>query len=75
MSSLSTCRLSAQKFRTVSESSVEQIEGKTGRDELAEKIKDAMNERLEELEGFGKRGVFFSFFLLLLTELISSGWI
>ena len=49
----------------MSEFSVEQIEGKTGRDELAEKIKDAMNERLEELEGFGGvEGVYFTSFVL-----------
>lgn len=57
--------LRSEVLGTVSEFSVEQIEGKTGRDELAEKIKDAMNERLEELEGFGGvEGVFFTSFVL-----------
>ena len=57
--------LRSEVIGTVSEFSVEQIEGKTGRDELAEKIKDAMNERLEELEGFGGvEGVFFTSFVL-----------
>ena len=57
--------LRSEVLGTVSEFSVEQIEGKTGRDELAEKIKDAMNARLEELEGFGGvEGVFFTSFVL-----------
>ena len=57
--------LRSEVLGTVSEFSVEQIEGKTGRDELAEKIKDAMNERLEELEGFGGvEGVYFTSFVL-----------
>ena len=63
--------LRSEVLGTVSEFSVEQIEGKTGRDELAEKIKDAMNERLEELEGFGGvEGVFFTF-RITITELNS----
>lgn len=57
--------LRSEVLGTVSEFSVEQIEGKTGRDELAEKIKDAMNERLEELEGFGGvESVYFTSFVL-----------
>ena len=49
----------------VSEFTVEQVEGKTGRDQLADTIKDAINARLEELEGFGGvEGVFFTSFVL-----------
>ena len=44
---------------------MEEIEGKPGRDELADRIKDAMNIRLEELEGFGGvEGVYFTSFVL-----------
>ncbi len=57
--------LRSEVLGAVSEFSVEQIEGKTGRDDLADKIKDAMNERLEELEGFGGvEGVYFTSFVL-----------
>ena len=45
--------LRSEVLGVVSEFSVEQIEGKTGRNELADSIKDAINIRLEELEGFG----------------------
>ena len=45
--------LRSEVLGVVSEFSVEQVEGKTGRDELADSIKDAINVRLEELEGFG----------------------
>ena len=49
----------------VSEFTVEQVEGKTGRDQLADSIKDAINARLEELEGFGGvEGVYFTSFVL-----------
>ena len=48
----------------MSEFTVEQVEGKTGRDQLADSIKDA-NVRLEELEGFGGvEGVYFTSFVL-----------
>jgi flagellar FliL protein len=44
---------------------VEEIEGKTGRDDLSARIKDAINVKLEELEGFGGvEGVFFTSFVL-----------
>ena len=57
--------LRSEVLGAVSEFSVEQIEGKTGRDDLANKIKEAMNERLEELEGFGGvEGVYFTSFVL-----------
>ena len=43
----------------------EEVEGKTGRDQLADSIKDAINKRLEELEGFGGvEGVYFTAFVL-----------
>ena len=37
----------------MSEFSEEAIQGKSGRDELAEAIESALNKKLEELEGFG----------------------
>jgi flagellar FliL protein len=41
------------------------IEGKAGRDALADALRDAINVRLEKLEGFGGvEGVFFSTFVL-----------
>ena len=44
---------------------LEEVEGKTGRDQLADSIKDAINKRLEELEGFGGvEGVYFTAFVL-----------
>ena len=50
---------------TVSEFTVEQVEGKVRRDELANNIKDAINNRLEQLEGFGGvEGVLFTSFVL-----------
>lgn len=57
--------LRSEILGVVSEFSVEQVEGKTGRDELADEIKDAINLRLEELEGFGGvEGVYFTSFVL-----------
>ena len=57
--------LRSEVLGVVSEYSVEQVEGKVGRDELAESIKDAINQRLEELEGFGGvEGVYFTSFVL-----------
>ena len=45
--------------------SVDDIEGKTGRDNLANRIKDAVNIKLEDLEGFGGvEGVHFQSFVL-----------
>ena len=41
------------------------IDGKVGRDKLANSIKDAINMKLEELEGFGGvEGVHFTSFVL-----------
>jgi len=45
--------------------SVDDIEGKIGRDMLADSIKDAINVKLEDLEGFGGvEGVHFTSFVL-----------
>jgi len=45
--------------------SVDDIEGKIGRDKLADSIKDAINVKLEDLEGFGGvEGVHFTSFVL-----------
>ena len=44
---------------------VDDIDGKVGRDKLANSIKDAINVKLEELEGFGGvEGVHFTSFVL-----------
>ena len=57
--------LRSEILGVVSEFTVEQVEGKTGRDQLADSIKDAINKRLEELEGFGGvEGVYFTAFVL-----------
>ena len=57
--------LRSEVLGVVSEFTVEQVEGKTGRDQLADGIKDAINARLEELEGFGGvEGVYFTSFVL-----------
>lgn len=45
--------------------SEESIQGKAGRDELSKRIKESLNVKLEELEGFGGvEGVYFSTFVL-----------
>ena len=57
--------LRSEILGAVSEFAVEEIEGKTGRDDLSARIKDAINVKLEELEGFGGvEGVFFTSFVL-----------
>lgn len=57
--------LRSEVLGVVSEFTVEQVEGKTGREELADGIKDAINTRLEALEGFGGvEGVYFTAFVL-----------
>ena len=49
----------------ISSFSIDDIEGKIGRDNLANSIKDAVNVKLEELEGFGGvEGVHFQSFVL-----------
>jgi len=57
--------LRSEILGAVSEFSVEEIEGKDGRDKLANHIKESVNLKLEELEGFGGvEGVFFTSFVL-----------
>ena len=57
--------LRSEILGAVSEFAVEEIEGKTGRDNLSARIKEAINVKLEELEGFGGvEGVFFTSFVL-----------
>ncbi len=57
--------LRSEILGAVSEFAVEEIEGKDGRDDLSDRIKDAINVKLEELEGFGGvEGVFFTSFVL-----------
>ena len=57
--------LRSEVLGVVSEFTVEEVEGKTGRDQLADGIKDAINRRLEDLEGFGGvEGVYFTAFVL-----------
>ena len=57
--------LRSEVLGVVSEFTVEEVEGKTGRDQLADGIKDAINKRLEDLEGFGGvEGVYFTAFVL-----------
>ncbi len=45
--------LRSEILGTMSEFSEEAIQGKSGRDDLADAIEDALNKKLEELEGFG----------------------
>ena len=57
--------LRSEILGAVSEFTVEEIEGKDGRDALSNRIKDAVNSKLEMLEGFGGvEGVFFTSFVL-----------
>ena len=57
--------LRSEILGAVSEFSVEEIEGKEGRDNLSSNIQAAINTKLEELEGFGGvEGVFFTSFVL-----------
>jgi len=57
--------LRSEVLGVVSEFTVEEVEGKMGRDDLADGIKNAINSRLEELEGFGGvEGVYFTAFVL-----------
>jgi flagellar FliL protein len=49
----------------ISEHTVEEVEGKSGRDKLASALQTAMNLKLEDLEGFGGiEDVFFTSFVL-----------
>ena len=45
--------LRSEILGTMSEFSEDAIQGKSGRDELAEAIENSLNKKLEELEGFG----------------------
>lgn len=52
-------------LKTLSDFSIKGIEGKKGRDRLAEKIKQAVNVKLESLEGYGGvEGVHFTSFVI-----------
>ena len=57
--------LRSEVLGVICEHTAEDIEGKEGRDALAENIRLALNEKLEDLEGFGGvEGVFFTSFVL-----------
>ena len=57
--------LRSEVLGVVSEFSIEDVEGKPGRDALAQNIQVAINKKLEDLEGFGGvEGVFFTSFVL-----------
>ena len=57
--------LRSEVLGAISTFSIDDIEGKIGRDNLANSIKDAVNVKLEELEGFGGvEGVHFQSFVL-----------
>lgn len=57
--------LRSEVLGVVSEFSIEDVEGKPGRDALAKNIQVAINKKLEDLEGFGGvEGVFFTSFVL-----------
>jgi flagellar FliL protein len=57
--------LRSEVLGVISEHASEDIEGKEGRDTLAENIRLALNKKLEDLEGFGGvEGVFFTSFVL-----------
>ena len=45
--------LRSEVLAAISEFSEEDVAGKTGRDNLAKSIQNALNEKLVELEGFG----------------------
>ena len=57
--------LRSEVLGVVSEHTVEDVDGKEGRDKLADNIRLAINKKLEDLEGFGGvEGVFFTSFVL-----------
>ncbi len=57
--------LRSEVLGTIGTFTVDDVEGKLGRDDLANKIKDAINMKLEDLEGFGGvEGVHFTSFVL-----------
>ena len=57
--------LRSEVLGTIGTFTVDDVEGKPGRDDLANKIQDAINLKLEDLEGFGGvEGVHFTSFVL-----------
>jgi flagellar FliL protein len=57
--------LRSEVLGTIGTFTVDDVEGKLGRDNLANKIQDAINMKLEDLEGFGGvEGVHFTSFVL-----------
>jgi len=57
--------LKSEILTIMGEYSEESIQGKEGRDNLSNRIKESINAKLEELEGFGGiEGVYFSSFVL-----------
>jgi len=57
--------LRSEVLGVISEFTEEEVEGKDGRDAMADRMRDAMNVKLEELEGFGGiEGVHFTSFIL-----------
>lgn len=57
--------LRSEVLGVISEHTVEEVEGKSGRDTLASALQAAMNLKLEDLEGFGGiEDVFFTSFVL-----------
>ena len=60
-----TQALRSEILTVMGEFSEETIQGKAGRDDLSRRIKEAINTKLEELEGFGGiESVYFSTFVL-----------
>lgn len=60
-----TQALRSEILTIMGEFSEESIQGKAGRDALSKRIKEAINVKLDELEGFGGiEGVYFSSFVL-----------
>ena len=60
-----TQALKSEILTIMGEYSEESIQGKEGRDNLSNRIKESINAKLEELEGFGGiEGVYFSSFVL-----------
>ena len=60
-----TQALRSEILTVMGEFSEESIQGKAGRNELSRRIKETINSKLEELEGFGGiEGIYFSTFVL-----------
>lgn len=57
--------LRSEVLGVISEFTEQEVEGKAGRDAMAVRMRDAMNAKLEQLEGFGGiEGVYFTTFIL-----------